>query len=954
MNRTRILYIAFLILLLNSGWVWAFPQPSVFYIGNVLLHIGLGMALLAALWLSRAEAMRLFRARARPAVAVLSAAGVLGLVLSYIGAKSAYLGIVVLHGFLGFLGAFLAWLYFAKRRDLPAKPLVMVFGIALLLPLASWVQREWFPRDVDRIVNPTIAPISMDHEGGGVDSPFFPSSSVTNAGGLIPSDFFMDSKVCAECHQEIYDQWNSSVHHFSSFNNQFYRKSIEYMQETAGVQASKWCAGCHDHAMFFNGRFERPAIEQLDTPQAHAGLGCMSCHSITHVPDSMGNGGFTMTYPPLHELSMSENPIVRWAHNYVINTAPAAHRSAFMKPFMRADASEFCSTCHKVHLDVPVNNYRWFRGFNEYDAWQASGVSGMGARSFYYPPQSSTCVDCHMPPVEASDPAAKGGKVRSHRFPGANTAVPYVNHDAEQLKLQTDFLQDDIVTVDIFAASPVEEESGEIAMRRRTSDAPVLATTFGVGEESEPAGGAYMIREVGRIAAPLDRVKPVLKPGATVKVDVVVRTRKVGHLFPGGTVDSFDVWLELVAVDARDQVIFWSGMVEDDGRGPIEPGSHQYRSLLLDEHGNPINKRNAFQARSLLYVRLIPPGAADTAHFRMKVPEDAQGPIRLIAKLNYRKFSHHYTQFAYAGQPEPGDTSPYGKDFDDRNFTFDAANIPANVSGQIKDRIPTLPIVVMARDEVELPVGSVETRWEPQILAEDHTRWNDYGIGLLLQGDLKGSEYAFHRVTEAKPDYADGWLNVARGLIQEGQTEAARPYVEKALEINSSFGRTHFFHALIQKAAGDYDGALASLRTVETQYPKDRVVLNQIARILFLQRDYAQALEVLDRVARVDPEDLQMHYTRMLCYRGLGDIEKAEHAEILFRRFKADEASQTITARHRQQSPEDNNERQMIHEHESVPLSPGLRYNPSNTYPGADVFVKLEEGRGRAAAGGRP
>jgi hypothetical protein len=106
-------------------------------------------------------------------------------------------------------------------------------------------------------------------------------------------------------------------------------------------------------------------------------------------------------------------------------------------------------------------------------------------------------------------------------------------------------------------------------------------------------------------------------------------------------------------------------------------------------------------------------------------------------------------------------------------------------------------------------------------------------------------------------------------------------------------------------------------------------------------------------VARIDPEDLQMHYTRMLCYRGIGDLEKAEHAEILFRRFKADEASQTITARHRQQSPEDNNERQMIHEHESVPLSQGLRYDPSNTYPGADVLVKSEQTQRPAVAGGR-
>ena len=51
----------------------------------------------------------------------------------------------------------------------------------------------------------------------------------------------------------------------------------------------------------------------------------------------------------------------------------------------------------------------------------------------------------------------------------------------------------------------------------------------------------------------------------------------------------------------------------------MEPGAHFYRSLMLDEHGNPINKRNAWSTRSVAYVRLIPPGAADTVHYRLRV-----------------------------------------------------------------------------------------------------------------------------------------------------------------------------------------------------------------------------------------------------------------------------------------------------------------------------------------------
>ena len=71
---------------------------------------------------------------------------------------------------------------------------------------------------------------------------------------------------------------------------------------------------------------------------------------------------------------------------------------------------------------------------------------------------------------------------------------------------------------------------------------------------------------------------------------------------------------------------------------------------------------------------------------------------------------------------------------------------------------------------------------------QDRERWNDWGIGLLLQGDLKGAEYAFQQVTEAEPGYADGWLNVARALIQEGETDAAKPFIEKALATEAEAG----------------------------------------------------------------------------------------------------------------------------------------------------------------------
>ena len=95
-----------------------------------------------------------------------------------------------------------------------------------------------------------------------------------------------------------------------------------------------------------------------------------------------------------------------------------------------------------------------------------------------------------------------------------------------------------------------------------------------------------------------------------------------------------------------------------------------------------------------------------------------------------------------------------------------------------------------------------------------------------------------------------------------------------------------------------------------------------MGRILFLQHKYKAAMAQLREALAVDPEDLQANYNMMLCYRGLGDLQQAEEYQKRYLRFKADESAQTITGPYRRLHPEDNNERQSIHEHVTAPLSP--------------------------------
>ncbi len=922
----KLLVIGFFILLVNSSYLAAYADPTLFYFGNVVFHmgLGLGLALLFALYFFRRFAeFPLFVKIGAGALAISTA---LGMFIMKYGSIKQYRWVLYAHIALAVAGSIPLLIYiFSHTRSYIASSQRRLVYLCIVIfififPVATTAFNHYAMPSRGRVINPDSPPPTMEGEGGGPGKPFFPSSAETNVGGTIPSTFFMTSEDCARCHKAIYDQWNSSAHHFASFNNQWYRKSVEYMQDTIGTQPSKWCAGCHDHAVFFNGRFDKPIKEQINTPEAQNGLSCTSCHSIVHVKSTMGQADFTIEYPPLHDLAVSKNKYLQWMHDKLLFIDPQPHKATFLKEFHTDQTPEFCSSCHKVHLDVPVNGYRWFRGFNEYDNWQASGVSGEGARSFYYPPKPQKCADCHMPLVEANDPAATDGKVHSHRFPGANTAVPFVNQDETQIKVIQDFLKDNQVSIDIFGFARTDAPEEPVARKNQSQEEPRIASTFGVGEESMNFGAQQaLISKPVEVVGPLGKVDAAVRRGESVRVEVVLRTRKVGHFFPGGTVDAFDVWVELEAFDDRGQPIFHSGMVEDGGRGPVDEGAHFYRSRMLDEHGNVINKRNAWATRSVAYVRLIPPGAADTIHYRLNIPENCGDKIYLRAKVNYRKFSWWNTQWAFAGVRDPEHTGyAIGPGYDDGRWVFTGDT--SNVSGKIK-AIPNIPITVMAYNEASLtvlPKDAPVPETKPYLDRSVRERWNDYGIGLLLQGDIKGAEAAFLKVTEMEPEYADGWVNIARARIQEGNMQAAEGVLRKALEVNPQLAKTHFFLAMAIKPMGRYDEALDHLRFAAAQYPRDRVVVNQIGRILFLKRQYKESIEEFKKVLKIDPEDLQAHYNLMLCYQGLGNSELAASEQTLYKRFKADETAQFITGPYRKLHPEDNNERQQIHEHQSA------------------------------------
>jgi len=344
----------------SAVYLYGFPSATITFGILVLFHVAVGILLTVLLLPVLFRLLQVDAPLARVGWIFLAVGAVLGVALIFIGTLNRLKPWLYAHIALCVIGAlFVATAWLASRGFMGSNAGQRVFRFAgLVLATAAIAAGAWWSREVawrnaNRIVNPQMPSASMDGEGDGPQGKFFPSSAQTKHNGYIPAKYFMQSDACQRCHADIYKQWYSSAHHFSSFNNQWYRKSIEYMQDVAGVRASKWCAGCHDPALLFSGLFDKPIKELVDRPEAKAGLSCLMCHSIVRVKSTMGQGDFVLEYPKLHELAASDNPVVRTLHDFLVRVNPEPHRRTFLKPFMRAQTAEFCAAvfCDQPYFD---------------------------------------------------------------------------------------------------------------------------------------------------------------------------------------------------------------------------------------------------------------------------------------------------------------------------------------------------------------------------------------------------------------------------------------------------------------------------------------------------------------------------------------------------------------------------------------------------------------------------
>ncbi|MCA9290008.1 MAG: hypothetical protein KDA25_02705 [Phycisphaerales bacterium] len=842
-----------------AGWLKGFSYENLFYLWMMVVHLGLG--LLITLPVIIFGILHLRNARNRPnrrAIRVgygLFAVAIALLVTGYVLMRMGDVLVIKdptirriaywLHVICPFVAAWLFVLHrLAGRRikwrvGLTWASLAGVF-ITVMLVLQTQDPRLW-----NVVGNP---------KG---DQYFQPSLARTVSGNFIPARVLDNDKYCLECHADIHDAWSHSVHRFSSFNNPPYFFSVRetrraVFERDGSVQASRFCAGCHDPVPFFSGGFDDPKFDDPDydlasDPLGRAGVTCTSCHAITHVNSPRGNSDFTIDEPIHYPFTFSENGFLKWVNRQLVKAKPDFHKKTFLKPLHRT--AEFCGTCHKVHLPEELNGYKWLRGQNHYDAFLLSGVSGFGVTSFYYPPKAETnCNGCHMPTVASNDFGAKhlddSGtlKVHDHLFPSANTAIPTM----------------------------VEMRDPEmaIAAHREFLTGSLRVDLFGVREDGAVDGA---------LTAPLRPEAATLVPGRTYLLETVIRTMRLGHIFTQGTADSNEVWLD-ITVRAGDRIIGRSGGLDPTDR-TVDPWSHFVNAFVLDRDGYRINRRNAQDIFTPLYNNQIPPGAADIVHYRLAVPADVDAPIDVEVHLRYRKFDTEYMRLVTG----------------DERYVND------------------LPIVTIASDTMRFAVAGVDgdVYNEPSPITPDWQRWNDYGIALLRTRLFRQAEEAFRRVEAmGRPD---GPVNLARVYIDEGRVDVDAP---EALRRAANFDppanpwSIAWFGAQIARRNGDLDRVVDNLMTLaENRFPEgiargfdfshDYRVLAELGSVLYqralldrgeTRRDaMREAGRWFEKALAFDPEMVEAHYGLQLVSRDLGDHEAELRHAALHAKYKPDD-----------------------------------------------------------------
>jgi len=410
-------------------------------------------------------------------------------------------------------------------------------------------------------------------------SPYFPAGSQIERPGDWTAANASVSCGQTGCHPAIVDQWRQSSHAWSH-NGATYRTALAAAGLKLGSGGVKWCAGCHAPLSLPSDSSNPGEAPTEANERVSVSVDCLSCHAMSHVADTSGNGRARYSPPAIYPFAGSKSAGEQWLNGFLVRLRPTPHKAGLSGPRGSA-GSVSCAPCHRLSVGPLQNQYKFMRFDNTWGDWQASSYSGESAHTFTAQPFSKGCVDCHMPteagasgPIHNHAGISKLPSVRSRLVSGLGTEPMHV---------------------EIFAMRRGEDKNG-----RELLDAPLASSQV------------------------------VVTSGQTVTLDVLVENRGIGHAFPGGMPVMPRAWLDISVADRSGHpVSVATGLT-------AQAATHHYGLLALDRNGKPVSQDDFYAMVAPISNRTIPAGEGEVARFRLKVPVRTNGELRITAKLHSR------------------------------------------------------------------------------------------------------------------------------------------------------------------------------------------------------------------------------------------------------------------------------------------------------------------------------
>ncbi len=145
-------------------------------------------------------------------------------------------------------------------------------------------------------------------------------------------------------------------------------------------------------------------------------------------------------------------------------------------------------------------------------------------------------------------------------------------------------------------------------------------------------------------------------------------------------------------------------------------------------------------------------------------------------------------------------------------------------------------------------------------------------------GQLDEALTYFEQAATLKPDYLTPQLELARVHLARGNTEAARPYADRAVEIDEHNSAVWNTKGRVELAAGNVDDAILAFERATEENPDNSHAWNNLGYLYIKQKKYEEAATALESATTGTQVTGYMWNNLGMAYEHLNRLDEARAA----------------------------------------------------------------------------